>query len=343
MTTLTDRPPTALVVVDVQVGVVAEARDRDRGRREHRHGRRQGPRRRHAGRLGPALHPEFLPRDSEGWGWVPELEVQESEPVVHKTYADSFEETDLEEVLAARGVGRLVVAGAQTDECIRSTLHGALVRGYDATLVADAHTTEDQSEYGAPTPDLVIAHTNLYWTYHRAPGREAGGDHRGASRSEPRRAARAAMSRRVLPVGTDMTATNLAELYDLPPLEWQARSATHLDAGIAQAPGAGGPDRHTVLADDARTADGSPHVTGCRCALGRRRLLVRDRRHDAQGPQPGRGTHAAPSAWRCVSSTWSSRARAAPAVTDPVVVAARAADVGRRRAGRARSMRAVSR
>lgn len=94
--------------------------------------------------------------------------------MVHKAYADSFEETDLEERLAARAVGRLVVTGAQTDECIRSTLHGAIVRGYDVTLVADAHTTEDLTEYGAPTPDLVIAHTNLYWQHHRAPGREAG-------------------------------------------------------------------------------------------------------------------------------------------------------------------------
>ena len=93
---------------------------------------------------------------------------------MHKAYGDSFEDTDLESVLAERGVGRLLVAGAQTDECIRSTLHGAITRGYDATLVADAHTTEDLSEYGAPTPDKVIAHTNLYWKYHSAPGRTAG-------------------------------------------------------------------------------------------------------------------------------------------------------------------------
>jgi hypothetical protein len=52
--------------------------------------------------------------------------------------------------------------------------YGAIVRGYDATLVSDAHTTEDQSEWGAPPPDKVIAHANLYWTYHRAPGRTAG-------------------------------------------------------------------------------------------------------------------------------------------------------------------------
>ena len=93
---------------------------------------------------------------------------------MQKTYGDSFEDTDLEEVLAARGIGKLFVAGAQTDECIRSTLHGAIVRGYDATLVGDAHTTEDLSSFGAPPPDKVIAHTNLYWKYHRAPGRTAG-------------------------------------------------------------------------------------------------------------------------------------------------------------------------
>ena len=66
------------------------------------------------------------------------------------------------------------VVGAETDACIRCTLHGAFVRGYDATLVSDAHTTGDSTEWGAPPPDQVIAHTNLYWTYQTAPGRTAG-------------------------------------------------------------------------------------------------------------------------------------------------------------------------
>lgn len=105
---------------------------------------------------------------------MPELVRHDSEPLVQKTYGDSFEETNLESVLAARGVGRLVIAGAQTDGCIRSTLHGAITRGYDTILVSDAHTTEDLSPYGAPSPDKVIAHTNLYWEYHTAPGRTAG-------------------------------------------------------------------------------------------------------------------------------------------------------------------------
>ena len=68
-------------------------------------------------------------------------------------------------------MGRVVVTGAQTDACIRSTLHGAIVRGYDATLVGDAHTTEDLTSYGAPPPEQVVAHTNLYWRFQTAPGR----------------------------------------------------------------------------------------------------------------------------------------------------------------------------
>lgn len=173
MTTLPDRPNTALLVIDVQNGVMAQSYNRDavvanistlidKARA-----------------AGVAVvwiqhNSDELKAGSEAWQYVPELVRSESEPLVQKTYGDSFEETDLESVLAQRGIGRLVISGAQTDECIRSTLHGAIVRGYDATLVSDAHTTEDLSQYGAPPPDKVIAHTNLYWKYHRAPGRTAG-------------------------------------------------------------------------------------------------------------------------------------------------------------------------
>ena len=80
----------------------------------------------------------------------------------------------LESVLSDLGIGRLFVAGAQTDECIRSTLHGALVRGYDAILISDAHTMENLTAWGAPPPNQVIAHTNLCWSYHTTPRRTAG-------------------------------------------------------------------------------------------------------------------------------------------------------------------------
>ncbi|SDI08924.1 Nicotinamidase-related amidase [Actinokineospora alba] len=172
MTTLTDRPNTALMVIDVQNGVVAGAHHRDAvvaniGALVDK-AREEGV---------PVVwvqhSDEHLEKGSEAWDYVPELARQESEPLVHKEFGDSFEDTDLEEVLAGARVGRLVVSGAQTDACIRSTIHGAFVRGYDVTLVGDAHTTEDLTEWGAPPPDKVIAHTNLYWRGQSAPGRSA--------------------------------------------------------------------------------------------------------------------------------------------------------------------------
>jgi nicotinamidase-related amidase len=173
MTTLQNRPNTALLVVDVQNGVVGGAHERDSvvsnvGSLVDKARGEQIPVVwvQHSG--------EGLAKGSDEWRIVPELTRDDAEPLVEKTYADSFEDTALEAVLAGLGVGRLVVAGAQTDECIRSTLHGAIARGYDATLVSDAHTTEDLSQWGAPPPDKVIAHTNLYWGNHRAPGRTAG-------------------------------------------------------------------------------------------------------------------------------------------------------------------------
>ena len=117
---------------------------------------------------------EHLGKGSDDWQIVPEMTPGDAEPLVEKLYGDAFEDTTLETVLAGLGVGRLIVVGAETDACVRSTLHGAFVRGYDATLVSDAHTTQDQTAWGAPPPNQVIAHTNLYWTYQTAPGRTAG-------------------------------------------------------------------------------------------------------------------------------------------------------------------------
>lgn len=127
MTTLENRPATALLVVDMQNGVIATAHVRaavvakvgilvEKARRERipviwvRHSDKQ------------------LTRGSDEWRIVPELTPRNSEPLVEKNYGDSFEDTNLENVLLGLRVGRLFVVGAQTDACIRSTLHGALVR-----------------------------------------------------------------------------------------------------------------------------------------------------------------------------------------------------------------------
>jgi nicotinamidase-related amidase len=173
MTTLENRPNTALLVVDVQNGVVEGAPARDAvvaniGSLVEKARQEEVP-------VVWVQHSDnHLEKGSDEWRIVPELNPDDAETLVEKNYGDSFEDTTLEDVLSRLGVGRLVVVGAQTDACIRSTLHGAFVRGYDTMLVSDAHTTEDSTAWGAPPPEQVIAHTNLYWTDQRAPGRTAG-------------------------------------------------------------------------------------------------------------------------------------------------------------------------
>ncbi|MER6431658.1 cysteine hydrolase family protein [Streptomyces sp900105245] len=173
MTTLPDRPNTAVLVVDVQNGVVADAHDRD-GVIANINILIDKARTAGVPVVWVQHSSDELEHGSESWRFVPELTRRDAEPLVHKKYGDSFEDTDLEAVLAEHQVGRLLVSGAQTDACIRSTLHGAIVRGYDATLVSDAHTTEDLTKFGAPAPEQVIAHTNLYWQWQSAPGRQGG-------------------------------------------------------------------------------------------------------------------------------------------------------------------------
>ena len=154
MTTLENRPNTALLVIDVQNGVVNGNHERDSvvanvGNLVDKARQERVP-------VVWVQHSnEGLEQGSDDWRIVAELKPDDAEPLVEKHYADSFEDTNLEKVLSGLAVGRLVVVGAQTDECIRSTLHGAVARGYDATLVSDAHTTEDLTQWGAPTPAQV--------------------------------------------------------------------------------------------------------------------------------------------------------------------------------------------
>ena len=172
MSTLPNRANMSLLIIDVQVGVVGAAYQRETVIANIQTLLAAA---RAAGTpvIWVAHSEEQMPIGSAAWQYVPELVRLESEPLVHKLYGDSFEATDLETALAAAKVGHLVVVGAQTDACIRSTIHGAFTRGYDVTLVSDAHTTEDMTEWGAPPPDVIIKHTNMYWGFQSAPGRRA--------------------------------------------------------------------------------------------------------------------------------------------------------------------------
>jgi hypothetical protein len=164
------RLPVGCAVVDVQTGVVAEAYGRDGvvaniARLVERAREARVP------VVWVQHDDEHLARGSEAWQIVPELMPVHGEARVEKHYGDAFEATTLEAELAARGSGR---SWWSVRRPINASAGRSTVRGYDAVLVRDAHTTEDQTQWGAPQPEQVIAHTNLYRTYQTAPGRVAG-------------------------------------------------------------------------------------------------------------------------------------------------------------------------
>ncbi len=128
MSTLKNRPKTALLVVDAQQGVFSGAHQRDAvvanvASLVAKAWRGSVP------VVWVQHSDEQLTRGSDEWRIISELAPGEAEPRIEKNYGDAFEESTLEVALSRLGVGRLVVVGAETDACIRSTIHGALVRG----------------------------------------------------------------------------------------------------------------------------------------------------------------------------------------------------------------------
>ncbi|CAN5482003.1 cysteine hydrolase family protein [soil metagenome] len=160
---------TALIVIDVQTGNVAEAYEREQviGRISDLIARAKD-----AG--APVIWVQHeagpLVPGSEAWEIVEEVRPGTEETVVAKIHLDSFADTSLRAELDARGVTALVICGAATDACIRTTTMRALVEGYDTTMVADAHTTDvGPWELPLPNGDLVpvgaremIAYTNFF-------------------------------------------------------------------------------------------------------------------------------------------------------------------------------------
>lgn len=132
----------ALLVVDVQAGVVANAWDRDR---VVANVALAVQRAREAGVfvIWVQHHDQELKRNSAPWQWVPELVPRPEELIIHKSHNSAFENTGLQESLERLGVSHVFLAGAATNWCIRATAYGALERGFDLTLLSDAHTTED--------------------------------------------------------------------------------------------------------------------------------------------------------------------------------------------------------
>ncbi len=112
---------------------------------------------------------------SADWQWVPDLQPLPGEPVVAKHFESSFEGTTLESELAARGISRIVLAGAMSNWCIRATAYAALDRGYDLTLVRDAHTTADVAldDGQAIEARQIVQDLNIVMRWISYPGRSS--------------------------------------------------------------------------------------------------------------------------------------------------------------------------
>ena len=172
MATVREGDVPVLLVVDVQVGVMSEAWDAprviqnlarlvDRARAER------------VPVVWVQHADETLPQGSPPWRWVPELIPAAGERLIHKAFNSAFEQTGLESTLTGLGATHIVLAGASTNWCIRATAYAALERGYDLTLVSDAHTTETMKlESGVTIAAAdVVQELNIAMTWLAYPGR----------------------------------------------------------------------------------------------------------------------------------------------------------------------------
>ena len=173
MSKFTGRSGSALLVIDVQNNVVDKAWRRD----EIISNINLAVEKARAGKtkvIWIQHSDEDLPIGSEGWEIVPELKPLDSEPIIRKIYRSSFEDTGLEPLLEKLGVNHLFITGAETNNCVRHTTHAALERGYDITLIKDAHTTSDVKwrNFDVHATDLIDDLNMSFWDY-ELPGRKA--------------------------------------------------------------------------------------------------------------------------------------------------------------------------
>ena len=174
MATIRNGNKSVLLVIDYQVGVVKDAWDAPRVvgniARAVERARAEGV---------PVIWVQHehddMPRDSPQWQYAPELVPAAGEFHVYKRYNSAFEETPLEPELARLGATRLVLAGAMTNFCIRSTAYAGLERGYDVALLKDAHTTSSMPRGDGTSIEArgVVDDLNVAMTYVDYPGRRS--------------------------------------------------------------------------------------------------------------------------------------------------------------------------
>lgn len=172
MATIRTGNKSVLLVVDPQVGVVKDAWDIQRIVKNVKHAVDSA--RQHKVPVIWVQHSdEQLQSGSPQWQWVPELIPLQDELQIHKHFHSSFEQTSLDQNLATMGASHIILAGAATNWCIRSTAYAALERGYDLTLVSDCHTTEDMllADGSRIEASCIILELNVAMTWLNYPGR----------------------------------------------------------------------------------------------------------------------------------------------------------------------------
>jgi len=173
MATIRNGNKSVLLVVDVQVDVMKDGWDAPRVIANIAHAVERA-----RVRGVPVLWVQHenadMPYDSPGWQWVPELVPAAGEVRLFKKYSSSFEETSLERELDRLGASHIVLAGAQSNWCIRATAYGALDRGYDLTLVEDGHTTDSMTREDGTVIEArgIVDDLNLAMTWLAYPGRK---------------------------------------------------------------------------------------------------------------------------------------------------------------------------
>ena len=162
----------ALIIVDVQIGVMRDAWDAGRvidniALAVERARSQEVP------VIWVQHADDELVHGSADWQLPPQLVPAAGETRIDKAYNSSFEETALEETLAGLGVTHVVLAGAATNWCIRATAYGALERGYDLTLIKDAHTTGTMEFKDGPSIAAadIVRDLNIGMTWVSYPGR----------------------------------------------------------------------------------------------------------------------------------------------------------------------------
>lgn len=163
-----DTARTAVVVIDVQNGILGSADD-ERARETARaldatvarisdlldRARTAGIPVlyvQHDGGSGSPLQPH-----TQAWEIRAEIAPQPGEPVIRKRACDAFFETPLDAELASRNVKRIVVAGCMTQYCVDTSVRRAVTLGYDVVLAADGHATADA---GGLRFEQIIGHHN---------------------------------------------------------------------------------------------------------------------------------------------------------------------------------------